>query len=164
MLQQRKCLSRALSVPGHHTAKSRRKCLTQSTFLPETMPNIHRFKNCFTGRLWNKPYLIWLLKIPQQLKYVTTVPSNLMPSVLWRCWLGGRKGIRPAKTWMWGTGMVVCLERGAQTCIWPSWCHCHSLSLAPVKSRLILPFWYRLTWVVLNKGPLNGCVCVPSNL
>ena len=24
-----------------------------------------------------------------------------------------------------------------QTCIWPSWCHCHSLSLASVKSRLV---------------------------
>ena len=46
-----------------------------------------------------------------------------------------------------------------QTCIWPSWCHCHSLSLAPVKSRLVLPFWYRLTWVVPEKGPLNGGVC-----
>ena len=44
-----------------------------------------------------------------------------------------------------------------QTCMWPSWCHCHSLSLAPVKSRLILPFWYRLTQVVLEKRPLNGC-------
>jgi len=47
-----------------------------------------------------------------------------------------------------------------QTCIWPSWCQCHSLSLAPVKSRLVLPFWYRLTWVVPEKGPLNRCVCV----
>jgi len=46
------------------------------------------------------------------------------------------------------------------TCIWPSWCHCHSLSLASVKSRLVLTFSYRLTWVVLDKGPLNGCVCV----
>ena len=44
-----------------------------------------------------------------------------------------------------------------QICIWPSWCHCHSLSLAPVKSRLVLPFWYRLTRVVPEKGPLNGC-------
>jgi len=43
-----------------------------------------------------------------------------------------------------------------QTCIQSSWCHCHSLSLASVKSRLVLPFWYRLTWVV----PLNMCVCV----
>ena len=31
---------------------------------------------------------------------------------------------------------------------------------ASVKSRLLLPFWYRLTRVVLKKGPLNGCVCV----
>jgi len=47
-----------------------------------------------------------------------------------------------------------------QTCIWPSWCHCHSLSLASVKSRLVLPFWYRFTWVIPEKGPLNVCVCV----
>jgi len=39
-----------------------------------------------------------------------------------------------------------------QTCIWSSWCHCHSLSPASVKSRLVLPFWYRLTWVVPEKG------------
>ena len=34
--------------------------------------------------------------------------------VLWRCWLGGRKGIRPVKKleW-WGAGIVICLERGA---------------------------------------------------
>ena len=56
-----------------------------------------------------------------------------------------------------------------QTCIQPSCCHCHSLSLASVKSRLVLPFWYRLIRVVLDnyyynhltdKGPLKGCVCV----
>ena len=46
-----------------------------------------------------------------------------------------------------------------QTCIWPSWCHCHSLSLASVKSRLVLPLWYRPTRVVPEKGPLNRCVC-----
>ena len=44
-----------------------------------------------------------------------------------------------------------------QTCIWPSWCYCHSLSLASVKSRLVLPFWYRLTRVVPKEGPLNVC-------
>ena len=47
-----------------------------------------------------------------------------------------------------------------QTCIWPSWYHCHSLSHASVKSRLVVPFWYQLTWVVPEKGPLNACVCV----
>ena len=34
------------------------------------------------------------------------------------------------------------------------------LSLASVKSRLVLFFWYRLTRVVLDKGPLNEWVCV----
>jgi len=48
-----------------------------------------------------------------------------------------------------------------QTCIWPSRCQCHSLSLASVKSRLVLPFWYRLTRVVPDNGPLNGVsVCI----
>jgi len=34
------------------------------------------------------------------------------------------------------------------------------LTVSSVKSRLVLPFWYRLTWVVPEKWPLNGCVCV----
>jgi len=49
-----------------------------------------------------------------------------------------------------------------QTCIWPILCHCHSPSLASIKSRLVLPFWYRLTRVDPEKGPLNVCVCVFS--
>jgi len=37
-----------------------------------------------------------------------------VPSVLSRCWLGGRKGIRPVKkTECWVAGTVICLERGA---------------------------------------------------
>jgi len=32
-------------------------------------------------------------------------------------------------------------------------------SLALVKSRLV-DFWYELTWVFREKGPLNGCVCL----
>jgi len=34
------------------------------------------------------------------------------------------------------------------------------LTVSSVKSRLVLPFWYRLTWVVPDKGPLKGCVAV----
>ena len=45
---------------------------------------------------------------------------------------------------------------------WASWCHCHPLSLASVKSRLVLDSWYRLTRVVPDKGPLNGCVCADA--
>ena len=53
--------------------------------------------------------------------------------------------------------MIICLEQGADL-------HMAQLmataTLASVKSRLVLPFWYQLTRVVLDKGPLNGCVCV----
>ena len=80
--------------------------------------------------------------------------TTLVPSVLWRCWLGGRKGIRPE--W-WGTGVVICQERGADL-------HMAQLMPLPVtvscfsKTQLVLPFWYRLTRVSPRKGPLNGCV------
>ena len=78
--------------------------------------------------------------------------------MLWRCWLGGRKGIRHVKKLSGGVLVWLSVWSKMQTCIWPSWCHCHSLSLASVKSRLVLPFWYRLTQAVLDKGPLNRCV------
>jgi len=82
-----------------------------------------------------------------------------MPSVLmlWHCWLGSRKGIRSVKNWVVGCW---CGYRSGVRCKLDGWCHCYSLSLASVKSRLVLPFWYRLTWAVLDKGPLNRCVCV----
>jgi len=53
-----------------------------------------------------------------------------------------------------GAGLVVCLERGADL-------HTAQLmplhpktpsSLASFKSRLVLPFWFSLTWVVLKKS------------
>jgi len=36
----------------------------------------------------------------------------------------------------------------------------HCLFTASVKSTLAFPFWYRLTWVVPDKGPLYGCVSI----
>ena len=36
-----------------------------------------------------------------------------LPSVLWHCWLGGMKGIRPVKNWAWCAGVVLSLERCA---------------------------------------------------
>ena len=56
--------------------------------------------------------------------------------------------------------MVVCQERGADLRM----AQPMPLSLAPVKSRLVLPFWYRLTQVVLEKRPLNGCSYVGFGL
>ena len=59
----------------------------------------------------------------------------------------------------WGAGVVICLERGANL---------HIAQLMPLlltvscfsKIQIGLPFWYRLTRVVPEKGPLNICVCL----
>jgi len=75
--------------------------------------------------------------------------------------LVGRQEGHPAckKTEWWGAGVVVCLERGADL---------HMAQLMPLpltvccfsKIQIGFTFWYRLTWVVLDKGPINGCVCI----
>ena len=38
--------------------------------------------------------------------YAILQPIRYLPSVLWCCWLGGRKGIRPVKTEWWGAGCL----------------------------------------------------------
>jgi len=75
--------------------------------------------------------------------------------------LAGRQEGHPACKKLTG-GVLAWLSvwSEVQTCIWPRWCHWHSLSLASVKSRVVLPFWYWLTRVVPEKGLLNRCVCV----
>ena len=75
-------------------------------------------------------------------------------AVRWHCWLGSRKDIRPVETKWWGAGVFICLERGAVLHM----AQLMPLSLASVKSRLVLPFWYRPTHVVPEKGLLNVCV------
>ena len=102
------------------------------------------------------------LKVLIQTFYSVTYYA--MPSVLWRCWLDGRKGIRPVKKLSGRVLVWLFVWSEVQTYTRPSWCHCHSLSLASVKSRLVLPFWYRLTWVVPEKGPINGRVCLTMPL
>ena len=58
--------------------------------------------------------------------------------------------------------MVICLQRDADL---------HMAQLMPVpltvscfsKIQIGFTFWYRLTRAVLDKGPLNGCVCSGSS-
>jgi len=55
--------------------------------------------------------------------------------------------------------VCICLERGADL---------HMAQLMPLqltiscfsKIQIGFTFWYRLTWVVPDKRPLTGCVCV----
>ena len=84
--------------------------------------------------------------------------SMILPSVLWRCWLGGRKGIRPVKTKRWGTGVVICLE----------WCaDLHMAQLMPLTltvscfSKIHIGFTFLVPAHSGSPGkrPLNGGVC-----
>jgi len=81
------------------------------------------------------------------------------PSVLWRCWLGGRKGIWPVKTEWWGAGVLICLERGADL---------HMAQLMPLPLTISCLSKIRIGSIFLvltylgspGKGPLNVCVCL----
>ena len=76
--------------------------------------------------------------------------------VAYKCILLCYCGLAPEPEW-WGAGVVICLERGAdlytaQLIPLPLTASCFS------KIQMVLPFWYRLTRVVPDKGPLNGCM------
>jgi len=99
----------------------------------------------------------------------------LMPSVLWRCWLGGRKGVQSVKTlgdcgrrcpvgvaptWTVGTSASIifpCSIKNPQDRRWgnPA-CMQHSPML---RQKAECFFWYLPTRVVLEQRPLNGCCC-----
>ena len=93
------------------------------------------------------------------------LPGKLTFSVL--TLLVGRQEGHPACKKL-SDGVLVWLSvwSKVQTCIWPSWCHCHSLSLASVKSTL----WGKQGWhggtVIGHQSysqdvrSLPGCGCI----
>ena len=118
------------------------------------------FPKIWEGRYWgsysveysldNKKFHIQIHKIPHPrifCGFLFAPPKKIhqVPSVLWLCWLGATKRIRPVKNWVGGVLAWLAVWSKVQACIWSNWCHCHSLSLASVKSRLVSPFWYWLT-------------------
>ena len=125
-------------------------------------PQIRSILGCVIWTQGNE----WELRISKACVHnLTNVPY--MQCVFFQCWfvsvtdiafsaltlLVGRQEGHPACKKLSG-GVLVWLSvwSEVQTCIWHSWCHCHSLFPASVKSRLVLPFWYRLTWVARKKG------------
>ena len=83
-----------------------------------------------------------------------------MPSVLWCCWLGDKKG--PVKTEWLDAGVVICLERGA-------YLHMAQLMPLPLTVSCFSKLQIGFIFLVLahlgspGKGPLNVCVCVFQN-
>jgi len=61
------------------------------------------------SKLWHtgqpelsKCCLQWQINSQQQRILIYIYIVEFLPSVLWHCWLGGRKGIRPVKNWAVG--------------------------------------------------------------
>ena len=84
--------------------------------------------------------------------------KSSLPSVLWRCWLGGIKVIWPVKNW------VVRYWRGylsGARCKWFAYGPADATATPIIsccsKIQNGLPFWCQLTQVVLEKRLLNGC-------
>ena len=89
--------------------------------------------------------------------YMHTQPTTVlpMPFSAFTLLVGRQEGHPACKKLSGGWLAWLSVWSEVQTCIWPSWCY-----LASVKSRLVLPFWYWVTRVVPDKGPLNARVCV----
>jgi len=105
------------------------------------------------GNSWH-----FLTNTGKQLDFVHLYILYIEPSVLCHCWLGDRKSNQPVKNERWGAGVVIHLERGADCLhmVQPL----HPETPSSLASRLVLPFWYRLTQVVLENRPLNKCCCI----
>jgi len=80
-----------------------------------------------------------------------------MPSVLWHCWLGGKKGIRPVKLSDEVLAWLSVWSKVQMISIWSSWCYCHPIISFFIKIQIGLTFCCQLTQTVLEKRPLNGC-------
>jgi len=63
----------------------------------------------------------YLPRHPHVVLHLFDIKTYCTLTVLWRCWLAGREGIRPVKrTEWWGAGMVICLELDADLHM-PQW-------------------------------------------
>jgi len=89
--------------------------------------------------------------------------SKVLPSVLWHCWLVVRKSIWPVKK-KWVMRCWRGYLSGAR-CKWfahgPADATATPSSLASLKSKLVQPFWYWLTRLVLEKAIKGVSVTYP---
>ena len=97
-------------------------------------------KSCYISR-WNWPSIscstLEIHELTELFVIYYSTPDRAVlwrPSVLWCCWLGGRKGIQPVKNLSDGMLAWLCVWVKVQIFIWTIWCHCHLLSVAPVNS------------------------------
>ena len=91
---------------------------------------------------WFILYLTMLITVYIDCWYHCTAIVLIIPSVLWHCWSGIRKSVRPVKN-----GVMRCwcghLSGVHIVCIWSSWCHCHPETLSSLVC--LNPDWFYLS-------------------
>jgi len=116
-------------------------------------PNLLFEYQCTSGKL---------IRLPNRIESKLFLPELECSTIVALTLLVGRQEKHPACKKLSG-GVLAWLS------VWSEVQTCHMAQLmllsltvcfASVESRLVAPFWYRFTWVVPDKGPLNGCVCV----
>jgi len=129
----------AYSVKSPHCSSSRIRCVaTVHIVLQTARMNRPWAEGQYRTVEWSKFVIVW------NQAFLGIFSHQGVPSVLWQ-------GIWPVKNEWWAAGMVICLNQDADLYM-AQLMPLHSLSLASVKSRLVLPFWYQLTWVLQKRG------------
>ena len=113
--------------------------------------NISMSAAVFRSEAWNSSVLIWSSSSTSFCTRLSTHTNKLTDNLLNMHFLCNKFcGLQCFDDVGWATGRASGLQKlsggvlawlfvwsDVQTCIRPSWCHCHSLSLASVKSRLV---------------------------
>jgi len=63
---------------------------------------MHHFAKWFESFLSSSKMFFHMQFLQSIFLFLFVFYKSIIPSVLWRCWLGGRKGIRPVKNWVVG--------------------------------------------------------------
>ena len=130
----------------------------QTNSCPHHCNSHHFYAGC--PSLHNPPKLSWLGTVTKYAGLHTH--NNEWYMIMGRQWYRLPELIQSNSN----TGIHNCISVSIhiQICTWPSWCPCHSLSLAPINpdwfyqngSAFLVP----LTQVVVEKRLLNECSCI----
>jgi len=142
-----------------------RKTLTQSTmpalhhsifYRPDAVPYAKPTVLKHWRHAWRKPVWITLLRTLASSPYLN--PNALVAFSALTLLVGQQEGHPACKILIGGVLAWLCVWSEVQTiCIWSSWCHCHPIISCSSKIQNGLPFWCRLTQVVLENKLLSGC-------
>jgi len=103
--------------------------------------------------VFDSDWIVW----PHITHDLTAICTRVLPSVLWHCWLGVRKSIRPVKNWVmrWWHGYL-----SKARCRWlaygPVDATATPSSLASLKSRIVLPSGASLPRLSWKRGRCLG--------